>query len=281
MVSVRHQAGHGSGFVVTPDGYVLTNRHVIHGAKSPLHVVFSDGRDIRARLIGSDAQTDLAVLHVETSSLQPLSLIDSRRVHVGELVVAIGNPFRFERSVSLGVVSALDRTLPAGPSHVLEGLIQTDAAINPGNSGGPLVNAEGEVVGVNTAIVPYGQGLGFAVPAHTAHWVLAVLLQRGEIRRPMLGIGARGIEIPSLMRSDVEQSRGVLVLKIHTHTPASQVDLQEGDILLKANGAPLANIDDLQRMMVLGDLSNITLEVLREHKKLIRSIKLQTVARAA
>jgi serine protease Do len=181
VVGVEQGEGQGSGVVLAPDGYLLTNRHVIRGGRP--RVRFATGETSRAEVVGHDAPTDLAVLRVEDRDLPVLPLAEGP-LQVGQLVVAIGNPLRFERSVSLGVISALDRSLPAGRGVLLEGLIQTDAAINPGNSGGPLVDAAGRVVGINTAIIPWAQGIGFAIPARTASWVAAHLIQHGEIRRP-------------------------------------------------------------------------------------------------
>ncbi|MFZ5481382.1 MAG: S1C family serine protease, partial [Myxococcota bacterium] len=193
VVGVAHGRGRGSGFVLAPDGFVVTNAHVVQGAKE-VRVELA-GEDLAAKVVGVDATTDVAVLKADATDLVALPLADRAHVRVGQIVVAIGNPLRFDRSVSLGVVSATDRALPARRGRPLEGLIQTDAAINPGNSGGPLVDAEGEVVGISTAIVPWAQGLGFAVPAHTAGWVASVLMRHGEVRRPVLGVHARSVDL--------------------------------------------------------------------------------------
>jgi S1-C subfamily serine protease len=263
VVSVAHRRGHGSGFALTPDGYVLTNRHVVHGARDP-HVTLAGGARFAARVVGTDAPTDLAVLRVDAPQLPALPLVDSRRVKVGQLVLAIGNPLRFERSVSLGVVSALDRSLPAPDRHVFEGLIQTDAAINPGNSGGPLVDMDGAVVGINTAIVPWAQGIGFAVPAHTAHWVAAVLIHEGEVRRPRLGVGARAVDLLAATARDLEQSRAVAVVEVGRDSPARRAGIREGDLLLRIDDQPLASLDDLQRVLVLGRPEEVRICLLRD-----------------
>ncbi|HVE83110.1 MAG TPA: trypsin-like peptidase domain-containing protein, partial [Myxococcales bacterium] len=162
VVGVLRGQGQATGVVLAQDGYVLTNHHVVEGARR-MNARMHDGDEHRAHVVGSDERTDLAVLKLDVSNLHTLPLADSREVSVGQLVVAIGNPFRFERSVSLGVVSALDRSLPSRQG-ALEGLIQTDAAINPGNSGGPLLNEDGEVIGINSAMIASGQGIGFAIP---------------------------------------------------------------------------------------------------------------------
>lgn len=269
VVSVEHGRGQGTGLVLAQDGYVLTNRHVVR-TRGALQIGFSGGSDLRGELVGSDERTDLALVRVDATNLPALPLADSKRLKVGQIVVAIGNPLRFERSVSLGVVSALDRSLPAPGNGLLEGLVQTDAAINPGNSGGPLVDADGAVVGINTAIVPYAQGIGFAVPAHTANWVTAVLMRKGEVRRPFIGVAARGEELEAPVAKDVGNSRAIRVLRVQNSSPADRAGLRDGDRILFANGSPLGSIDDLQRIMVLAEAGEIRLEVLRgaERKQL-------------
>jgi serine protease Do len=270
VVSVEHRRGQGTGLVLAQDGYVLTNRHVVR-TRGPIQIGFSGGADLRGEVVGSDERTDLAVVRVDATHLTSLVLADSKRLHVGQLVVAIGNPLRFERSVSLGVVSALERSLPASGNGLLEGLIQTDAAINPGNSGGPLVDAEGAVVGINTAIVPFAQGIGFAVPARTANWVTAVLLQKGEVRRPFIGVAARGVELESAVAQDNGNHRAIHVLQVGSSTPADRAGLRVDDRLLFANGEALGSIDDLQRVMVLAESKEIRLDVLRgkERKEIV------------
>jgi S1-C subfamily serine protease len=165
--------------------------------------------------------------------------------------------------VALGVVSAIDRTLP-GPEKLFEGLIQTDAAINPGNSGGPLVNTRGEVVGVNTAIIPFAQGIGFAVPAQTASWVASILIRDGRVQRPLLGVFAAGIDLPADMRAEIGQPRAVRVFRIQEDGPARKADIRQGDLLYWANGMNLRTVDDLSRAMVLGGGAELTIKLLRE-----------------
>ncbi len=262
VVGVEHARGQGSGVVLTQDGYVLTNSHVVHKSRG-LRVGFADGSDVSAQTVGADRQTDLAVLRVDHNRLPALGLAQSKRVRVGQLVVAIGNPLRFERSVSLGVVSALDRSLQGPSGELHEALIQTDAAINPGNSGGPLVDADGAVVGINTAIVPFAQGIGFAVPAHTAEWVTSVLMQKGEVRRPYLGIAARGVDLLPEPARQAGQTRAVRIFEVMRGTPAERAGLKSGDLLTAANRQALASIDDLQRVMVLAGEPEVQLEVLR------------------
>jgi S1-C subfamily serine protease len=236
--------------VLAEDGYLLTNSHVARSSGA-LRVRLSDGATIPGELIGADDHTDLAVVRVQARLPEPLALADGRPVSVGQLVVAIGNPLGFERSVSLGVVSALFRSLPTNAGGLLEGLIQTDAAVNPGNSGGPLVDADGHVVGITTAMIAYASGIGFAVPASTASWVAAVLIQKGEVQRPFLGITARGEELGPQLAVQTGQARAVRVLGVGSGTPASDSGLRKDDVLLAANGRPVATVDDLQRVLVL------------------------------
>lgn len=266
VVGVEHRRGQGSGVVLAPDGYLLTNAHVVRG-HNELRIAFERGDSLSGELVGSDVRTDLAVVRVAASGLRALPLAAKHQTRVGQLVVAIGNPLWFKRSVSLGVVSALDRTLHAGPETMLEGLIQTDAAINPGNSGGPLADVEGRIVGINTAIMPYAQGIGFAVPAQTASWVAAVLIQKGEIRRPFLGIAARGEELALAVAKETGQGRAVRVLKVGGDTPAQRAGMLRGDVLLSVNGNAISNIDDLQRVIVLANAREVEIGVLRGDKR--------------
>jgi S1-C subfamily serine protease len=250
VVGLGDRRGQGSGMVLAEDGYILTNSHVARSSGT-LRVRLSDGATIPGELIGADDHTDLAVVRVQARLPEPLALADGRPVSVGQLVVAIGNPLGFERSVSLGVVSALFRSLPTNAGGFLEGLIQTDAAVNPGNSGGPLVDADGHVVGITTAMIAYASGIGFAVPASTASWVAAVLIQKGEVQRPFLGITARGEELGPQLAVQTGQARAVRVLGVGSGTPASDSGLRKDDVLLAANGRPVATVDDLQRVLVL------------------------------
>jgi S1-C subfamily serine protease len=263
VVGVEHRGGQGSGLVLAPDGLVLTNAHVARGGGGGrLGVRLPGGDAARAERVGEDPRTDLAVIRVEARGLPPLPLAD-RPLRVGELVVAIGNPLGFERTVTLGVVSALHRLLPS-PAGPLDGLIQTDAAVNPGNSGGPLLDAEGRVAGVTTAMVPWAHGLAFAVPARTAAWVAAVLLRDGTVRRPFLGIAARGEHLaPDLARA-LGRERALRIVRVEAASAADQGGLREGDLLLSASGSPVEGVDDLQRALVLAGAPEVALEVARD-----------------
>ncbi len=257
---VEHRRGQGSGVVLAQDGYVLTNAHVARGG-GPLRVRISGSRVLAGTVVGRDDRTDLAVVRVDARDL-PVLALSERRLQVGETVIAIGNPLGFERSVTVGVVSALYRNLPTPEGGLLEGLVQTDASINPGNSGGPLLDAAGDVVGVNTAMIPWARGIGFAVPARTASWIASVLIRDGEVRRPLLGIAARGEDLdPALARDGL--ARGIRVLEVVEASPAQAAGLAAGDLLLAANGSPVQTLDDLQRVMVLSSAPELRLDVLR------------------
>ncbi len=262
VVGIEHRRGQGSGVVLAQDGFVLTNAHVAQGG-GPLRVRLSGSRIVRGEVVGTDERTDLAVVRAEASDLSPLPLAE-RRLRVGEVVVAIGNPLGFERSVSHGVVSALHRNLGAPRGVVLEGLVQTDAAVNPGNSGGPLVDAHGSVVGITTAMLPWARGIGFAVPATTAGWVASTLIREGEVRRPFLGVAARGEDLDPALTREASHVRAVRVLEVLDGSPAAAAGLRPGDLVVGASGAPVETLDDVVRAMVLGHPEEIALEVLRD-----------------
>jgi S1-C subfamily serine protease len=255
VLGLVHRRGQGSGVALTSDGYVVTNAHVAR-AVGPLAARLPDGEEAPAELVGADDQTDLAVVRVGARDLPHLALDEASRPAVGEIVVAIGNPLGFERSVSLGIVSALDREL-RGPGALLEGLIQTDAALNPGHSGGPLLDATGAVIGISTAVVPFARGLGFAIPARTAAWVAAVLMRHGVVRRPYLGVVVRAETVGA------GAARGIRVLRVEAGTPAADAGLAAEDLLLRANGQGLSGLHELHRALVLGQPGELRLEVLR------------------
>ena len=281
VVAVEHGRGQGSGIIVSGDGYVVTNAHVVGGRSGVLSVRLAGGEELPADVVGEDHASDLAVLRVGARGLPNLSLDETRRLRVGQIVVAIGNPLRFERSVSLGVVSAIDRSLPGHGRRPFEGLVQTDAAINPGNSGGPLLDARGAVVGINTAVIPRANGLGFAIPAHTAAWVTAVLIRDGRIERPLLGISAQGVELGPKVAAEVGQTRALRVHAVSRASPASSAMLRAADLLLAANDTPLYSVDDLQRVLVLSRGSEVTLRVRRDGQPLSLSVTPRLEPKAA
>ena len=265
VVGVQHRQGQGSGFLISPDGFVLTNNHVVRDAWRT-EIRFRSGEAFDAEVVGTDAATDLAVLRTQAANPH-LTFAHDTAPLVGALVVAIGNPYRFEGSVSFGVVSALGRTLAVPSGAPLENLVQTDAAVNPGNSGGPLVDAWGRVVGVTTAVVPFAQGIGFAVPATTAHWVAAHLIQRGAITRPYVGIAGRAEDLPQALAQDLGQTRALRVVRVEPGTPAERAGLQPGDLLLRAGGVELDSVDDLQRQLVVTAGPEIELELFRKGRR--------------
>ena len=246
----RSQVGAGSGFVFAADGLILTNSHVVDDA-AEIQVTLPDGREQRADVIGHDPDTDVAVLKITAPELSALAFGDSQALRPGQLVIAIGNPYGFQHTVTSGVVSALGRSLRARSGRLIEGVIQTDAALNPGNSGGPLVTSAGLVVGVNTAIIAGGQGLSFAVPIRTVVTVLPALLRDGRVRRGYLGVA--GQDVPLLRRVTrfhrLTQPTGVLVISLEADGPAGGAGLREGDIIVSLDGLPVAGLDDLHRLL--------------------------------
>jgi S1-C subfamily serine protease len=243
-------AGSGSGAIVTPDGYVLTNQHVVHRAAS-LSIKLTNGDKVEARLIAEDASTDLAVLRARTSGLPAVSLLTQPGPRVGQLVIAIGNPFGFEATVSAGVISAHGRTLRGGDGRLIEGVVQHTAPLNPGNSGGPLVDARGRVVGINTAIIAAAQGIGFAVPASTAEWVISEVLTNGRVRRAYLGIAGRTRHLDRrLVRALMLLNDSALeIVAREPNTPAADSDLRVGDIILAAQSQSIVSVDALHRFL--------------------------------
>lgn len=245
--------GSGSGFVFTPDGFILTNSHVVHGA-SKIDVALMDGRRFQAQLIGDDPDTDLAVIRITAPNLVPAHLGDSQAIRVGQLVIAIGNPYGFQYSVTAGVVSALGRTLRAQSGRLMDGVIQTDAALNPGNSGGPLVNSRGEVIGVNTASILPAQGICFATSIDTAKFVAGRLIRDGKISRSYIGVAGQNVPIPRrIVRFyQLPVESGVLIVSFETNGDASaakEAGLQTGDLVIEFDGHPIRGIDDLHRLL--------------------------------
>jgi S1-C subfamily serine protease len=246
--AARARGGAGSGVVVTPDGYLLTNEHVVQQV-SEARVTFVDGRSVAAVVAGRDPATDLAVLRAQAGSLPYAQLASEQRLRAGQLVVAVGNPFGFESTVSAGVVSALGRSLRSRQGRLIEGIVQHTAALNPGNSGGPLVDAFGRVVGINTAIIAVAQGIGFAVPAATAQWVLTEILTQGRVRRAWLGVAARDrpLDLRLVRALGLRAPRAVEIMSREAQGPAAQADLHPGDLIVSVDGATVDGIDALHR----------------------------------
>ena len=266
----QRSGGSGSGFVFTPDGFIVTNSHVVHGAES-IKVWTLDSGEFPARLIGEDPDTDVALLRMDAPSVRAVKLGDSRKIRVGQLVVAIGNPYGFQYTVTAGVVSALGRSLRSQSGRLIDDVIQTDAALNPGNSGGPLVNAFGEVIGVNTATILPAQGLCFAISIGTVQFIVSKLIRDGVVRRSYIGVQAQTATINRLIarHHNLGISTGALVLSTENQSPAARAGLQEGDIIVALESEAVEGVDVLHKLLSENRINVWTrLTVLRGGKKL-------------
>ena len=252
----REEVGSGSGFLFTPDGFILTNSHVVHRARS-IRVTLNDGRVLEGTLIGDDPHNDLAVLRVDAPNLTAARLGDSGAVRVGQVVLAIGSPFGFQTTVTSGIVSALGRTLRSQSGRLIDNVIQTDAPLNPGNSGGPLVNTDGLVIGVNSAVILPAQGICFAITSNTAQHLAGLLIKEGRIRRSYLGIGGQSVPLSrSLIRHyRLAASTGVRVISVEPGSPAERAGVLTGDIIIGLNGETIAGVEALLRMLTEGVIS--------------------------
>jgi S1-C subfamily serine protease len=266
----RPTRGSGSGFVLTPDGFALTNSHVVHRARA-LEVRLSDGRTLAAEIVGDDPDTDLAVIRIAATGLVPSPLGASHKVKVGQLVVAIGNPYGFQCTVTAGVVSALGRSLRSRSGRLMDDVIQTDAALNPGNSGGPLVTSRGEVIGVNTAMILPAQGLCFATSINTAKFVAARLIRDGRIVRSFIGVAGQNVPLPRRLvhHYSLKAGSGVLVVSFEENSAAQKAGLAEGDLIIEFDGRTIAGIDDLHRLLTDEWINRfVPIVVLRRTEKL-------------
>jgi S1-C subfamily serine protease len=255
IISGERGPGSGSGFIIARDGFILTNSHVVHGARF-IEVTLHDARVYPAQLIGTDPDTDLAVIRIDAPDLHHVRLADSASIRVGQIAVAIGSPYGFQQTVTAGIVSALGRSMRAESGRLMDDIIQTDAALNPGNSGGPLVNSQGDVIGVNTAVILPAQGICFAIASNTAQFVAAWLIKEGRIRRSSIGVAGQNIPLhPRVVRfHKLPRDRGVLVAEVEPQSPADIAGLKEGDIIVGFKGQPIATIDDLHKRLVAEEI---------------------------
>ena len=266
----RTQEGSGSGFAITPDGYLMTNSHVAGGA-SALEATLPDGRVLDAALVGDDPDSDLAIVKVGAGGLAYAQFGDSARVAVGQLAIAIGSPYGFQHTVTAGIVSALGRSMRGATGRLLDNIIQTDAALNPGNSGGPLVDSRGRVIGVNTAVILPAQGICFAIASNNAERVAIALIRDGRVRRAHLGVGAQDMPLPRRVARHfgLTQDAGARIEAVEGGSPADAAGLRRGDIIVAFDGVPVTGVDDLQRLLTGGRIGDgIELTLLRRDQRL-------------
>ena len=267
----RRQQGVGSGFIMNRDGYVLTNNHVVEDADQ-IKVKLAGGTELAGRIVGRDPKTDLALVKIDGSAdLKPLTLGDSDSLKVGHWVVAVGSPFGLEQTVTAGIVSAKGRVIGSGP---YDNFIQTDASINPGNSGGPLINMQGEVVGINTAIIASGQGIGFAIPINMAKEIAPQLQKKGHVTRGLLGVSIQDVT-PELAKSfGLKERKGALVAGLVPGGPAERAGLETGDVIVEFDGRPVADSKELPRIVAATPVGKaVTVKLLRDGKNLERQVK--------
>jgi serine protease Do len=265
------QRGVGSGFVMNRDGYILTNNHVVEDADQ-IKVKLANGKEYDGKIVGRDPKTDLALIKIEASSdLQPLNLGNSDDLKVGSWVVAVGSPFGLEQTVTAGIVSAKGRVIGSGP---YDNFIQTDASINPGNSGGPLINMKGEVVGINTAIIASGQGIGFAIPINMAKEIAPQLQEKGHVTRGWLGVSIQEVT-PALAKSfDLKEKKGALVAQVISGSPAEKAGIERGDIIVEFDGKEVTDSKDLPRIVASTPVGKaVTIKLIRNGKVLDRQMK--------
>ena len=268
-------AGAGSGFLLTPDGYALTNSHVVHG-RQVLRATTEEGDSLHAEIVGDDPATDLALLRLAARDLPCAELGDSEALQVGQLVIAMGNPLGFSSTVSTGVVSAVSRAMRGEGGRLIENVVQHTAPLNPGNSGGPLVDSRGRVVGINTAIVAIAQGLGFAVSANTARWVVSELISHGRVRRISLGISAASVVLPSRLVRDLDllSDRAVQIVSVLRGGAAEKAGLLAGDLMISLNGRVVTSVDDVHRLLSgFQSAQSLSISLVRDGKILERTVE--------
>ena len=268
----RKQQGVGSGFIMSKEGYILTNNHVVEDADQ-IKVKLAGGKEFDGKIVGRDPKTDLAIVKiVGDSDLQPLKLGNSDDLKVGNWVVAVGSPFGLEQTVTAGIVSAKGRVIGSGP---YDNFIQTDASINPGNSGGPLINMQGEVVGINTAIIASGQGIGFAIPINMAKEIAPQLQKKGHVTRGLLGVNIQDVT-PKLAKSfGLKEVKGALVDQVTSEGPAEKAGIEQGDVIVMLDGQAVADAKDLSRIVASTPVGKtVTVKVLRNGKEVDHLVKI-------
>jgi S1-C subfamily serine protease len=274
VLSGERGQGGGSGFIIARDGFILTNSHVVQGARE-LEVTLHDSRVFPARVVGSDPETDLAVIRIDAPDIQHARLADSSQIRVGQIAVAVGSPYGFQQTVTAGIVSALGRSMRAESGRLMDEIIQTDAALNPGNSGGPLLNSAGEVIGVNTAVILPAQGICFAIASNTARFVTGWLIKDGYIRRSSIGVAGQNVPLhPRVVRfHKLPNDRGVLVMEVEPGSPAAVTGLQKGDTIVGFKGQAISTVDDLHKNLVASEIGVPSpLMFLRGTEKLFRMV---------
>lgn len=246
----RQPYGSGSGFIISSDGLIVTNSHVVNGAEK-MEVNLQDGRQYSAYIVGEDPATDIAIIQINGHNLSTVGFGPSDQLQVGQVAIALGNPYGFQYSLTAGVVSALGRTLRSESGRLIDDVIQTDAALNPGNSGGPLVDSRGKVIGVNTAVILPAQGLCFAVASNLVQYVVGKLLTDGKVKRGFIAIAGQVVRLNQALMQQyrLTQNSGVLILQIEPDGPAARSGLNQGDIILQFDQKPVASIDDLHRLL--------------------------------
>lgn len=264
------EGGRGSGFLFTPDGLIMTNSHVVHRA-GKIRVTFPSGQSGMADLIGEDPDSDLAVLRIGFTPATAATLGSSRSLRVGQLAIALGNPYGFQFTVTAGVVSALGRSMRSESGRMIDEIIQTDAALNPGNSGGPLVDSAGTVIGVNTATIVGAQGLCFAIGVDTAKYVAGELIQHGKITRSYIGLAGQNVPLHRRLVHyyGLSEDTSVLVVSVQSGGPAERAGIREGDLLIAFHGHSIAGVDQLHRCLTAREIGHkFAISVLRDSRKL-------------
>lgn len=269
----QQPGGSGSGFIFSSDGYIFTNAHVLQNAEK-INVTLIDGRQTQADVAGIDADSDLAVIKIYENNLSVSKLGSSSDLRIGELVVAIGNPYGYQHTVTAGVVSALGRSLRVNTGRMMDNIIQTDAALNPGNSGGPLMNSSAEVVGVNTATIQTAQGLCFSISINSAKEIAEQLIRNGKVRRAFVGIQMQDIQLHQRLINfhQLENKRGIFIVNVSSESPAAKAGLKEGDIIVSCDGFAMNSGDDLFKLLKYQYINKtVPITFIRNHQQMIQS----------